>query len=130
MFGSNIRIPTYEDQEWPINTISLMSKEEILLGQLRPDEKVIFSNSRFVNATCLGLWMEIRGYVFQYLIQRNPTHEFYTNKQSNPVDISLPGAAWADYEVASGTARGIERTSVKQDLDFWSGYITPLIGIG
>ena len=128
MYGKKIYIPTAEDSQRCFDDYVKDAQQRLKEGKLKPGEDVRQVNGHVQVSGQIAV-MEINALLVKVIFDKNPNREFYI-EESFPLDWMYP------YLEPHGLIMKINRQPlaemsgeiVRRDHDYWSKYVTPMIG--
>jgi hypothetical protein len=129
MYGGKIYIPTAEDSQRCFQDYTADVTRRQQSNQLKPGEDVHVGENGQVQISGQVAVMEINGLLVKTIFDKNPDREFYI-EESFPLDWMYPNLE------PHGLIMKIDRQPltvlsdeiVSSDADYWTKYVTPLIG--
>jgi hypothetical protein len=128
MYGDKIYIPTDTDSQQCFADYTADAQRRSQQNKLNPGESVKMVNGKAQISGQIAV-MNINGLIAKVIFDKNPGHEFYV-EESFPLDWMYP------YLEPHGLIMKINRQPlselsddlVSQDRDYWTKYLTPMIG--
>jgi hypothetical protein len=129
MYDGKIYIPTAEDSQKCFQDYTEDVKQRKQNNQLKPGEDFKTDSNGKIQVSGYVAVMEINGLLAKTIFDKNPDREFYI-EESFPLDWMYP------YLEPHGLIMKINRQPlpelsdeiVQNDTDYWTKYVTPLIG--
>jgi len=129
MYGGKIYIPTSEDLQNCFQEYTEYAQQRLKSNKLKPGEDVKMDANGQVQVSGQVAVMEINGLLAKVIFDKNNNHEFYV-EESFPLDWMYP------YLEPHGLIMKINRQQltelsdeiVQRDNDYWTKYVTPMIG--
>jgi len=129
MYGDKIKIPTPEDSQKCFQDYTEDAQRRMQNHQLKPGENVRQDSNGHIQVSGQVAVMEINGLLVKTIFDKNPDREFYI-EESFPLDWMYP------YLEPHGLIMKINRQQlpelsgeiVQRDSDYWTKYLTPMIG--
>jgi hypothetical protein len=130
MYGHKIYIPTQEDSGkcFQDYTQDVMRRQQN--GQLKPGENVkVDAASGRVQVSGQVAVMEINGLLAKIIFDKKPDREFYI-EESFPLDWMYPNLEphGLIMKINRQPLPELSNELVQQDHDYWTKYVTPMIG--
>ena len=128
MYGEKIYIPTVEDSQRCFEDYLKDAQQRLKEGKLKPGEDVREVDGKVQVSGQIAV-MAINGLLVKTIFDKNPDREFYI-EESFPLDWMYP------YLEPHGLIMKINRQLlgemsdeiVRRDHDYWTKYVTPMIG--
>ena len=128
MYGGKIYVPTLEDSQHCFEDYMEDAQTRMAKGKLKPGEDVRMVEGK-VQVSGQVAVMNINGLLARVIFDKNPGREFYI-EESFPLDWMYP------YLEPHGLIMKINRQPlaemsdeiVRRDRDYWTKYVTPMIG--
>ncbi len=129
MYNGKIYIPTEEDSQQCFNDYLQGATQRVRENKLKPGEDVRIDSNRRVQVSGPVAVMAINGLLAKVIFDKNPDREFYF-EESFPLDWTYP------YLEPHGLILKLNRQplaalseeAMREDHDYWTKYVTPLIG--
>ena len=128
MYDGKIYIPTDEDSQKSFQDYTEDATRRQQSGKLKPGEVVQVTGGR-VQVSGQVAVMEINGLLVKTIFDKNPGHEFYI-EESFPLDWMYPNLEphGLIMKINRQPLPSLSEENVKQDRDYWTKYLTPMIG--
>ena len=129
MYGDKIYIPTATDSEKCFQDYSADAQQRLKNGKLKPGENVSVDAGGRLQVSGQVSVMEINGLLAKIIFDKNPDREFFI-EESFPLDWMYPYLEphGLIMEVNHQSLAELPDDIVSQDRDFWTKYVTPMIG--
>jgi hypothetical protein len=128
MYGGRIYVPTEEDVTQSIRECKEDARQRQREGKLRPGEVIQEKEGDVEIQGQVGV-MEINGRLTQLMFERNPEREFYI-EESFPLSWMYPHLAPKKLilQIHRQPLTALPADLVRQDHEYWTGYVAPMIG--
>jgi hypothetical protein len=129
MYGEKIYIPTTQDSQKCFQDYTEDVTRRRQNHQLKPGEDVHVDGSGHVQISGQVAVMEINGLLVKTIFDKNPDREFYI-EESFPLDWMYPNLEphGLIMKINRLPLTALSDEIVKQDRDYWTKYLTPMIG--
>jgi len=129
MFGGKIYTPTAEDAQKCFSDYCTDAQKRLQNHQLNPGEDVKVDDNGKVQVSGQIAVMGINGLLAKVVFDKNPDREFYI-EESFPLDWMYPYLEPHSLimKINRHPLAELSEKTVQADSDYWSKYITPMIG--
>jgi len=129
MYGDKIYIPTAEDSDKAFKDYTEDATQRLRSHQLKPGEDVAPDANGKMQARGQVSVMEINGLLAKVIFDKNPDRELYI-EVSFPLDWMYPYLEphGLIMEINHQPPAELSDDIISQDHDYWTKYVTPMIG--
>jgi RNA polymerase sigma factor (sigma-70 family) len=129
MYGGKIYTPTDKDSQQCFNDYIKDAKLRFEEDRLKPGENVKVDADGQVQVSGRVAVMEINGLLAKIIFDKNPGREFYI-EESAPLDWMYPYLEphGLIFKINRQPLTGLSDEIIQQDHDYWTKYVTPMIG--
>jgi len=129
MYEGKIYTPTTEDSQRCFSDYYTDAQKRYESHKLRPGENVNIGDNGRIQVSGQAAVMQINGLLVKVVFDKNPDREFYI-EESFPLDWMYPYLEPHSLimKVNRQPLTQISDETVQADSDYWSKYITPMIG--
>jgi hypothetical protein len=129
MYGKQIQTLTREDEQKCFQEYIEDARQRLKAGQLKPGEDVKVEQTGRVAVSGRVAVMSINARLVKTLFDNNPNREFYL-EESWPLDWMHPNLEphGLIFKINRQPLASLSSEQVQQDHDYWTQYITPMIG--
>jgi len=128
MYANKIYIPSSEDSARCFEEYKADFNHRAALGQLQPGEGGLSRDSRVAVSGQVSV-MKVNGLLCKVIFDKNPDREFYI-EESYPLDWMYPHLEphGLIMKINRQPLSELPEDVVAQDRDYWTKYVTPMIG--
>jgi hypothetical protein len=129
MYGNKIYIPTTQDSQNCFQSYTEDVTRRNQNHQLKPGEDVHVDENGHVQISGQVAVMEINALLVKTIFDKNPDHEFYI-EESFPLDWMYPNLEphGLIMKINRQPLANFSEEIVQTDIDYWTKYLTPMIG--
>ncbi|MGA2801988.1 MAG: hypothetical protein ABSE97_06440 [Verrucomicrobiota bacterium] len=129
MYGDKIYIPTKEDSQKCFDDFVKDAQERMQNGQLKPGENFTRDSNGKIQVSGQVAVMELNALLVKVIFDKNPSREFYI-EESFPLDWMYPYLEPHDLimKINRQPLSALSAETVRHDHDYWSKYVSPMIG--
>jgi len=128
MYADRIYIPTADDSQKSFQDYLAAAQVRLKENKLKPGENIKVTDGR-VQVSGQTAVMEINGLLVKTIFEKNPDREFYI-EESFPLDWMYPNLEphGLIMKINRQPPPELSNELVQQDHDYWTKYVTPMIG--
>jgi len=129
MYGGKIYVPTQEDSQKCFQDYMTDAQRRTQNHQLKPGEDVRQGANGQIQVSGQVAVMSINGLLAKIIFDKNTNHEFYI-EESFPLDWMYPYLEphGLIFKLNRQPLSGLSDEIVSQDHEYWTKYVTPMIG--